>query len=83
METNAVKTQFTCPADPEWIAAAKEFGISPFDGGWISRSQCILLRDQKNIPLPRWLMKDLSRRSSGMRGQYFCPEWNYENEKKA
>jgi hypothetical protein len=60
---------YTEKADPNWIAAAIKAG---FTGTSLTREQCIIIHRQSGLGLPRWLMKDSSRRLS--RGVYACPE---------
>jgi len=66
--------QFLFTADPKWLELAQEHQIEPTNDGWISRTQCLHLSELSGIKLPRWLMKDPSRRVPNVRGQYLCPE---------
>ena len=58
-------------ADPAYIKAAIECGF----GGkpTLSRAECLAIRAKTGLRLPRWLMKDLTRRVRE-RGTYYCPE---------
>ncbi len=76
MENNAVAPNvnntsfpYTMSADPIWIAAAQGCG---FTGNSLTRDDCIIVREKTGHKLPRWLMKDSSRRIG--RGMYACPE---------
>jgi len=66
---NAVSFPYTHPADEEWLRNAVSVG---FDCTSISRDACIEIREKTGAKLPRWLMKDPSRRIA--RGLYACPE---------
>ena len=65
----SVSFPYTNPADPAWIAAAVDSG---FSGPSLSREDCLRIRDKTGMKLPRWLMKDPTRRIN--RGLYACPE---------
>ena len=53
-----------------YIVAAIECG---FDGrDELSRADCLVIREQTGEKLPRWLMKDTTRRTG--RGSYSFPE---------
>lgn len=74
MQTNhpppgAASFPYTEDADPDWIKAAKELGLKT---PTITRADCMMVREKTGMRLPRWLMRDPSRRLS--RGTYACPE---------
>lgn len=66
---NQVSFPYTNQADPEWIRAAFNCG---FRGSILTRQNCMSVQTQTLLPLPRWLMKDETRRLG--RGEYACPE---------
>ena len=53
----------------KWIDAAIATG---FTGDLITRADALKIKRQTGARLPRWLMKDSTRRRG--RGTYFCPE---------
>lgn len=69
VDVNNVSFPYTHQADPDWIAAAYAAGLR---GNTISREDAIKVRETTLLKLPRWLMKDPTRRIS--RGVYACPE---------
>ena len=56
--------------DPEYIKAAIACGFGTKDT--LTRIDCIVIRTKTGLRLPRWLMKDPTRRRE--RGVYHCPE---------
>jgi len=72
VDPNNVSFPYTHQADPIWIAAAQESG---FTSNVISREDCIKVREKSGLRLPRWLMKDPTRRVA--RGLYACPELTF------
>lgn len=57
-------------ADPAYIKAAIECGFGA--KMTLSRAECLAIRAKTGLRLPRWLMKDPTRRQD--RGTYYCPE---------
>lgn len=77
MQNNAVAPDnvsfpYTHQADPVWVKAAQDSG---FTSNTISREDCIKVREKTGQRLPRWLMKDPTRRVA--RGLYACPELTF------
>lgn len=77
MQNNAVEIDdvsfpYTMQADAAWVTAAQAAG---FTKNTITREECIKVREVSGLRLPRWLMKDPSRRIS--RGYYACPELTF------
>lgn len=69
LNLNSVSFPYTFPADPDWLEAAFKAG---HNGDTITRAECQQVSDHDGCKLPRWLMKDLSRRLK--RGVYSVPE---------
>lgn len=69
LNLNSVSFPYTFPADPDWLQAAFKAG---HNGDTITRAECQQVSDHDGCKLPRWLMKDLSRRLK--RGVYSVPE---------
>ena len=69
VDLNNVSFPYTHQADPAWVTAAQNCG---FVNNTISREDCIKVREKSGMRLPRWLMKDPTRRVA--RGLYACPE---------
>lgn len=67
-----VSFPYTNQADDVWIKAAQDCG---FCSNTISRDECIKVRELTGQRLPRWLMKDPTRRVA--RGLYACPELTF------
>lgn len=69
MDTTNVSFPFTFSADPIWLAEAfKVVGNTD----QVDRVTCQQIADESGMKLPRWLMKDPTRRVA--RGIYAVPE---------
>jgi hypothetical protein len=69
MQPNQVVFPYTNKADDEWLAHAFRSGYS---GNSLMREDCLNISKKTGCTLPRWLMKDPTRRIT--RGCYACPE---------
>lgn len=68
--TSPTALTYAFKADPAYIKAAIECGFGA--KMTLSRAECLAIRAKTGLRLPRWLMKDPTRRQD--RGTYYCPE---------